>query len=151
MFLLLVLLQIMFQDRIFRCRKAEFSKLQEESICQIRNQNETKRKMLFFLRTEEDRQKKVHEEEEARTRKEVEGKVGKKHLREGLEVRHRPLKDMCRYTCERVVAGATSSLEPDFPSLAGGVGYDRRRLFSEASWSRSSPIARQPTGRGSFG
>uniref|UniRef100_A0A5B6YHZ3 Eukaryotic translation initiation factor 3 subunit A n=1 Tax=Davidia involucrata TaxID=16924 RepID=A0A5B6YHZ3_DAVIN len=68
-----------FQERVIKQREAECNRLRAESderINQIlqkrRQEREFKRKMLFYLRSEEERLKKLHEEEEARKREEAE-------------------------------------------------------------------------------
>ncbi|CAL5339403.1 unnamed protein product [Camellia sinensis] len=73
--------KIQFQERVMNCRQEEYDRLRaerEERINQIlqqrRQEREYKRKMLFYLRTEEERLRKVHEEEEARKREEAERK-----------------------------------------------------------------------------
>ncbi|GMH18914.1 hypothetical protein Nepgr_020755 [Nepenthes gracilis] len=68
-----------FQERVLGCRHAEYDRLRherEEQIDQIlqarRQEREAKRKIIFFLRSEEERLSKQQEEEEARKREEVE-------------------------------------------------------------------------------
>ncbi|PIN18403.1 Translation initiation factor 3, subunit a (eIF-3a) [Handroanthus impetiginosus] len=68
-----------FQDRVLSRRRAEYDRLKEEreerinQIIQSRKQErEAKRKMIYFLRSEEERQKKLREEEEARKHEEME-------------------------------------------------------------------------------
>lgn len=67
------------QERVVSSRQAEFNRLKQErqerisQIIQSRKQErEARRKMLFFLRSEEERQKRLQEEEEARKREEAE-------------------------------------------------------------------------------
>lgn len=56
-------------------REAEFNKLKKERLEQIsqiirsrKSERETRRKMIYYLKLEEDRMKKLREEEEARQR-----------------------------------------------------------------------------------
>uniref|UniRef100_A0A0V0I2K2 Putative ovule protein n=1 Tax=Solanum chacoense TaxID=4108 RepID=A0A0V0I2K2_SOLCH len=72
-------MQRILQERVVSSREAEFNRLKQErrerisQIIQSRKQErEARRKMLFFLRTEEERQKRLQEEEEARKREEAE-------------------------------------------------------------------------------
>lgn len=64
---------MIFQERVLSRRRSEYDRLREEreerinQIIQSRNQErEAKRKMIYFLRAEEERQKRLREEEEAR-------------------------------------------------------------------------------------
>ncbi|KAI3470332.1 hypothetical protein Pfo_026995 [Paulownia fortunei] len=68
-----------FQERALSRRRAEYDRLKEEreerinKIIQSRKQErEAKRKMIYFLRSEEERQKRLREEEEARKLEEME-------------------------------------------------------------------------------
>ncbi|GAV87136.1 PCI domain-containing protein [Cephalotus follicularis] len=68
-----------FQERVISRRQAEFDRLRaerEERISQIilarKQEREANRKKIFFVRSEEERLKKVQEEEEARKREEAE-------------------------------------------------------------------------------
>ncbi|GFP84864.1 eukaryotic translation initiation factor 3 subunit a [Phtheirospermum japonicum] len=68
-----------FQERVLNRRRAEFDRHREEreeslnQIIQSRKQErEAKRKLIFFLRSEEERQKRLREEEEARKLEEME-------------------------------------------------------------------------------
>ncbi|KAK9277106.1 hypothetical protein L1049_006645 [Liquidambar formosana] len=68
-----------FQERVMSRRQIEYNRLRmerEERINQIimnrKQERETKRKMLFYLRSEEERLNKLREEEEARKREEAE-------------------------------------------------------------------------------
>ncbi|XP_057502922.1 eukaryotic translation initiation factor 3 subunit A-like [Actinidia eriantha] len=70
-----------FQETVMNRRQAEYNRLRaetEERVNQIlqqrRQEREYQRKMIFFLRAEEERLKKLHEEEEARKREEAERK-----------------------------------------------------------------------------
>ncbi|PIA50469.1 hypothetical protein AQUCO_01300894v1 [Aquilegia coerulea] len=73
--------KIIFQNKIVSRREAEFSELKkarEERISELlksrKEERETKRKMLFCLQIEEEKQKKLREEEEARKLEEAEKK-----------------------------------------------------------------------------
>ncbi|XP_051131367.1 eukaryotic translation initiation factor 3 subunit A [Andrographis paniculata] len=68
-----------FQERVLTQRKEEYDRLKEEreqrihQIIQARKQErDAKRKMIYFLRSEEERQKKLREEEELRKMQEME-------------------------------------------------------------------------------
>lgn len=68
-----------FQERVMNRRQAEFNRMRmerEERMKQIlnsrRQERDAKRKMMFYLRSEEERLKKLQEEEEARKREEAE-------------------------------------------------------------------------------
>lgn len=68
-----------FQERVMSRRQTEFERLRqerEEHIHKIRQERrqdrEAKRKMIFYLRSEEERLNRLHEEEEARKREEAE-------------------------------------------------------------------------------
>lgn len=70
-----ILLQMIFQERVMSRRQTEFDRLRaerEERINQIiqarKQEREAKRKKIFYVRTEEERLRKLHEEEEARKR-----------------------------------------------------------------------------------
>ncbi|XP_057496488.1 eukaryotic translation initiation factor 3 subunit A-like [Actinidia eriantha] len=70
-----------FQETVMNHRQAEYNRLRaetEERVNQIlqqrRQEREYERKMIFFLRAEEERLRKLHEEEEARKREEAERK-----------------------------------------------------------------------------
>ncbi|EPS68679.1 hypothetical protein M569_06088, partial [Genlisea aurea] len=69
----------LFEERVVSRRRAEHTRLREErdeKINQIvlarKQERETKRKLLFYLKSEEERQKREREEEEARKREESE-------------------------------------------------------------------------------
>ncbi|CAI9762036.1 unnamed protein product [Fraxinus pennsylvanica] len=69
----------LFQERVVSCREAEFNRLEmerEERINQIiqsrKQEREAKRKFIYYLRCEEERQIRLREEEEARKREEME-------------------------------------------------------------------------------
>ncbi|KAL2502891.1 Eukaryotic translation initiation factor 3 subunit A [Forsythia ovata] len=71
--------KILFQGSVVSRRKTEFNRLKEEreerinQIIQSRKQErEAKRKMIYYLRSEEERQKRLLEEEEERKREEME-------------------------------------------------------------------------------
>ncbi|XP_068638021.1 eukaryotic translation initiation factor 3 subunit A-like [Aristolochia californica] len=68
-----------FQDKIVRQREAEHNRLvneREERLSRLsearRQERERKRKLIFYLKTEEERLTKLHEEEEARKHEEAE-------------------------------------------------------------------------------
>ncbi|KAL9248135.1 hypothetical protein vseg_021492 [Gypsophila vaccaria] len=70
-----------FQERVVNRRQAEFARMRqerEEHINQIlrerKQEREAKRKMIFYLKTEEERLNKIKQEEEAREREEKERK-----------------------------------------------------------------------------
>ncbi|KAK9691948.1 hypothetical protein RND81_09G230900 [Saponaria officinalis] len=70
-----------FQERVVSRRQAEFARMRqerEEHIGQIlrerKQEREAKRKMIFYLKTEEERLNKIKQEEEAREREEKERK-----------------------------------------------------------------------------
>ncbi|XP_022867322.1 eukaryotic translation initiation factor 3 subunit A-like [Olea europaea var. sylvestris] len=71
--------QNLFQERVVSRREAEFNRLEMEreertnQIIQLRKQErEAKRKFIYYLRCEEERQIRLREEEEARKREEME-------------------------------------------------------------------------------
>ena len=64
-----------FQERVLSRRQAEYDRMRaerDEHLSQVlqarREEREIKRKMLYYLRTEEERLNKLREEEEARKR-----------------------------------------------------------------------------------
>lgn len=66
-------LQTQFQNKVVKCRQDEYERMRVERDARIneilqarKEERETKRKMLFYLRVEEERLKKLQEEEEAR-------------------------------------------------------------------------------------
>ncbi|KAL0405093.1 UNVERIFIED_CONTAM: Eukaryotic translation initiation factor 3 subunit A [Sesamum latifolium] len=68
-----------FQEKVLSRRKSEYDRLKEEreekihQVIQARKQErDAKRKMIYFLRSEEERQKRLREEEEARKLEEME-------------------------------------------------------------------------------
>ncbi|KAL5719411.1 hypothetical protein ACHQM5_012192 [Ranunculus cassubicifolius] len=65
-------------DYFVRAKREEEAPLSEEKICEVvriqKQERETKRKMMFYLKTEEERRRKLWEEEEARKIQEVERK-----------------------------------------------------------------------------
>ncbi|OAY42365.1 eukaryotic translation initiation factor 3 subunit A [Manihot esculenta] len=71
--------KMIFQERVMSRRQTEFDRLRaerEERINQIiqarKQEREAKRKKIFYVRTEEERLRKLHEEEEARKHEEAE-------------------------------------------------------------------------------
>jgi translation initiation factor 3 subunit A len=71
--MIFILLQIIFEERVKSRREAEFNQRRadrEERINQIiqarKQEREALRKKIFFVRSEEERLKKLREEEEAR-------------------------------------------------------------------------------------
>ncbi|KAJ8533950.1 hypothetical protein K7X08_007274 [Anisodus acutangulus] len=71
--------KIIFQERVVSRREAEFNSLKQErqerinQIIQTRKQDrDTRRKLIYFLRTQEEQQKRLQEEEAARKREEAE-------------------------------------------------------------------------------
>ncbi|KAG5582905.1 hypothetical protein H5410_053532 [Solanum commersonii] len=68
-----------FQERVVSCREAEFNSMKQErqerinQIIQTRKRDrDTRRKLIFFLRKEEEQQKRLQEEEDARKHEEAE-------------------------------------------------------------------------------
>ncbi|KAL0301647.1 UNVERIFIED_CONTAM: Eukaryotic translation initiation factor 3 subunit A [Sesamum radiatum] len=68
-----------FQERVVSRRKSEYDRLKEEreekihlTIQTRKQERDAKRKMIYFLRSEEERQKRLREEEEARKLEEME-------------------------------------------------------------------------------
>lgn len=66
---------MIFQERVMSCRQAEFDRRRadrEEQISQMiqarKQEIEALRKKIFYVRTEEERLRKLHEEEEAHKR-----------------------------------------------------------------------------------
>lgn len=64
---------MIFQERVMHCRQAEFDKLRDETEEQItqmiqarKQEREAKRKKVYYVRSEEERLRKIQEEEEAR-------------------------------------------------------------------------------------
>lgn len=64
-----------FQESVLNHRRAEYERLRAEReermshiLQQRRQEREMKRKMLFYMKSEEERLQKLHEEEEARKR-----------------------------------------------------------------------------------
>ncbi|KAL0327912.1 UNVERIFIED_CONTAM: Eukaryotic translation initiation factor 3 subunit A [Sesamum calycinum] len=71
--------QKIFQERVVSRRKSEYDRLKEEreekihlTIQTRKQERDAKRKMIYFLRSEEERQKRLREEEEARKLEEME-------------------------------------------------------------------------------
>lgn len=67
--------QMKFQESVLNHRRAEYERLRAEReermshiLQQRRQEREMKRKMLFYMKSEEERLQKLHEEEEARKR-----------------------------------------------------------------------------------
>ncbi|KAL6564794.1 Eukaryotic translation initiation factor 3 subunit A [Orobanche minor] len=65
--------KLIFQDSVLNRRRARYGGLMQEKELMLSNiiqsrkkEREAKRKMIYFLRTEEERQKRLHKEEEAR-------------------------------------------------------------------------------------
>lgn len=74
-FLNALLLQVIFQSKIVGHREAEYSRLKNEReerinqhVTMRKRDREIKRKLLFYLKSEEERLTKLQEEEEARKR-----------------------------------------------------------------------------------
>ncbi|KAL3650132.1 Eukaryotic translation initiation factor 3 subunit A [Castilleja foliolosa] len=70
--------RVIFQERVLIRRRAEFDRTKAERELMISNvlltrkeKREAQRKMIYFLKTEEERQKRLHEEEEARKLEEM--------------------------------------------------------------------------------
>lgn len=73
--IMIFIFQIMFQNKIVQRREEEYNKLKKEREEKIKNlinarraERDRLRKMIFYLRTEEERLTKLQEEEEARKR-----------------------------------------------------------------------------------
>ncbi|GFP90042.1 eukaryotic translation initiation factor 3 subunit a [Phtheirospermum japonicum] len=71
--------RVIFQDRVLTRRRAEYDRITAERELRINNiiltrkeEREAKRKIIYFLRTEEEKQKRLREEEEARKLEEME-------------------------------------------------------------------------------
>lgn len=75
MIIMIFIFQIIFQNKIVQRREEEYNKLKKEREEKIKNlinarraERDGLRKMIFYLRTEEERLTKLQEEEEARKR-----------------------------------------------------------------------------------
>ncbi|KAI8022274.1 Eukaryotic translation initiation factor 3 subunit A [Camellia lanceoleosa] len=127
--------KIQFQERVMNCRQEEYDRLRaerEERINQIlqqrRQEREYKRKMLFYLRTEEERLRKVHEEEEARKREEAERKKKEEaerrakldEIAEKQRQRERELEEKERARREALLGRSTEG-PPRSSDLPGGA------------------------------
>ncbi|CAA6658654.1 unnamed protein product [Spirodela intermedia] len=71
--------KVVFQEKIVSHREAEYSRLKKERderirqlVAERRRERETKRKLIFFLKSEEERLTRLREEEEARKQEEIE-------------------------------------------------------------------------------
>ncbi|KAL7239737.1 hypothetical protein ACSBR2_005588 [Camellia fascicularis] len=126
---------IQFQERVMNCRQEEYDRLRaerEERINQIlqqrRQEREYKRKMLFYLRTEEERLRKLHEEEEARKREEAERKKKEEaerrakldEIAEKQRQRERELEEKERARREALLGRSTEG-PPRSSDLPGGA------------------------------
>lgn len=127
--------KIQFQERVMNCRQEEYDRLRaerEERINQIlqqrRQEREYKRKMLFYLRTEEERLRKLHEEEEARKREEAERKKKEEaerrakldEIAEKQRQRERELEEKERARREALLGRSTEG-PPRSSDLPGGA------------------------------
>ncbi|KAL3843796.1 hypothetical protein ACJIZ3_001199 [Penstemon smallii] len=118
--------QKVFQERVVSRRRAEYARLKgerEEKINQIiqsrKQEREAKRKMIYFLRSEEERQKRLREEEEARKleemerrkKEESERKAKLDEIAEKQRQRERELEEKERQRKEEIL-GRVSRAEP---------------------------------------
>ncbi|KAL4560593.1 hypothetical protein LXL04_032746 [Taraxacum kok-saghyz] len=127
-----------FQQRVFSKREAEYNKMkkeQEERINQIiqsrQQERETRRKMICYLKLEEERQKKLRAEEEARQREEAERRKREEaerrakldEIAEKQRQRERELEEKERQRREQVLRGTPtlSPIRPKSPSKPGLV------------------------------
>ncbi|CAH1441890.1 unnamed protein product [Lactuca virosa] len=120
-----------FQQRVFSKREAEYKKMkkeQEDRINQIiqsrQQERETRRKMICYLKIEEERQKKLRAEEEARQREEAERRKKEEaerrakldEIAEKQRQRERELEEKERQRREEVLRGTPASLSPIRPT-----------------------------------
>nr|XP_016435220.1 PREDICTED: eukaryotic translation initiation factor 3 subunit A-like [Nicotiana tabacum] len=124
-----------FQERAVSSREAEFNRLKQErqerinQIIQTRKQDrETRRKLIFYLRFEEEQQKRLQEEEEARKREEAEERKREEaerkakldEIAEKQRQRGRELDEKKRLEREEILRKSTSVLpKPAEPSTVG--------------------------------
>ncbi|OIS97941.1 PREDICTED: eukaryotic translation initiation factor 3 subunit A-like [Nicotiana attenuata] len=124
-----------FQERAVSSREAEFNRLKHErqerinQIIQSRKQDrETRRKLIFFLRSQEAQQKRLQEEEEARKREEAEQRKREEaerkakldEIAEKQRQRERELDEKKRLEREEILRKSTPVLpKPAEPSIVG--------------------------------
>ncbi|KAK6145043.1 hypothetical protein DH2020_021863 [Rehmannia glutinosa] len=116
-----------FQERVVYHRRAEYERLKEEreerinQIIQSRKQErEAKRKMIYFLRSEDERQQRLREEEEARKLEEMERrkkedaerKAKLDEIAEKQRQRERELEEKERQRREELLGRSTRTTEP---------------------------------------
>ncbi|EOX92531.1 Proteasome component (PCI) domain - like 2 [Theobroma cacao] len=117
--------KIIFQERVMSCRQVEFDRRREEReerISQIiqarKKEREFKRKKIFYVRSEEERLRKLHEEEEARKleeaerrrKEEAERKAKLDEIAEKQRQRERELEEKERLRREALLGRSTEGL-----------------------------------------
>ncbi|XP_008809196.2 eukaryotic translation initiation factor 3 subunit A-like [Phoenix dactylifera] len=132
-----------FQDRIVSCREAEYNRLKKERedrinqlVAMRKREREIKRKLLFYIKSEEERLTKLreeeearkHEEEERRKKEEAERKAKLDAIAERQRQRERELEEKERLRRESLLvrtaeppsrpADAVSGLRPSEPIAA---------------------------------
>lgn len=120
-----------FQEKVMSRRQSEFERLRqerEEHIQQIRQarrqEREAKRKMIFYLRSEEERLNRLREEEESRKREEAERKRKEEaerkakldEIAERQRQRERELDEKERLRKQQILAGDPAARSSETPA-----------------------------------
>ncbi|PKA45951.1 Eukaryotic translation initiation factor 3 subunit A [Apostasia shenzhenica] len=139
-------LQVIFQKRIEDRRDSEYRRLKKESedrinqqISMKKHEREIKRKLLFFIKTEEERLTKLQEEEEARKheeaerrkREEAERKAKLDEIAEKQRQREKELEEKERLRRESLLSRGTEPLPR--PSDSVGSPQPREPITAAAS------------------
>ncbi|KAL6960070.1 Eukaryotic translation initiation factor 3 subunit A [Sarracenia purpurea var. burkii] len=152
-----------FQETVVNRRQAEYNRLRaerEERVNQLlqqrRQEREYKRKMLFYLRTEEERLRKVQEEEEARKleeaerkrKEEAEYKAKLDMIAEKQRQRELELEEKERARREELLGRTNEVLPPRSYDLPGGAALPMEA--GAAAPAAATAAASQPPSSGKY-
>ncbi|THU67772.1 hypothetical protein C4D60_Mb05t28220 [Musa balbisiana] len=131
--------KFIFQQRIVNCRETEYNRLKkerEDKINQLialrKHERETKRKMLFYLKSEEERltrlreeeEARKHEEEERRKKEEAERKAKLDAIAERQRQREREAEEKERLRREALLRRPTETLSRSIDPASGPHAAD---------------------------
>ncbi|KAJ9538370.1 hypothetical protein OSB04_031103 [Centaurea solstitialis] len=160
--------KMQFQERVINCRRAEYDRMRserEERLSQVlqarRGEREIKRKMLYYVRTEEERLKKLQEEEEARKREELERRKKEEaerrakldEIAEKQRQREQELEERERLRKEAILRGTPIDMPTrpsEIPAAAGSTAPAAAGSTAPAAAGSTAPAA-AAAGSGSSG
>lgn len=146
--------KMLFQETVVSRREAEFRRLKaerEERLSQIiqsrREERERARKMIFYVKSEEERLNKLREEEEARKREEAERrrkeeaerKAKLDEIAEKQRQRERELEEKERLRREALLRGSTDSPSRPSEPLTGARPIDPGSVAAAAATAAPAP------------